>query len=352
MAIIKNPLTLVKQEGGGTDTFAQWIEEENATSITTNATKIASKKFSVASTGSQYIKLTSFSGQNVEEIGEYAFYNQKSLVTKIKDSFPNLKTIHQYAFLNCTSITEIDMPDGLITLEQNSFSSCTNVAKITVTAWAANVSSTQVPLLSIFGTTTLSSLKTIIIKTTNIPNNGLRASSGTNPIETVDAQNVTTIGQNAFSNCDLITSLDLPNVTSVAGFGFYYMHGLTSINLPKVEQLDGNTFANCSALTTVSFPKVKVLSGANTFNGCNALTSISFDALEHIKYAWGTSSALADITIGTNAVCQLDYTSCLPASANQHITIHVPNDLIASYQIATNWSTLYNNGYIDFVAIV
>jgi hypothetical protein len=33
------------------------------------------------------------------------------------------------------------------------------------------------------------------------------------------------------------------------------------------------------------------------------------------------------------------------------MTIYVPNDLIADYQAATNWSTLYNNGYIDFQAI-
>lgn len=39
------------------------------------------------------------------------------------------------------------------------------------------------------------------------------------------------------------------------------------------------------------------------------------------------------------------------ANPNHIIYIYVPSNLIHDYKTATNWSTLYNNGRVDFLAI-
>ena len=58
----------------------------------------------------------------------------------------------------------------------------------------------------------------------------------------------------------------------------------------------------------------------------------------------------------TSAICALGNTNSFtntPMAGYNSLTgtVYVPEDLISSYQTATNWSTLYNNGTVTFTKI-
>ena len=97
----------------------------------------------------------------------------------------------------------------------------------------------------------------------------------------------------------------------------------------SVSSVGSHAFRNCANLTTAILTKATSI-GLSAFTGCTSLTTM---------------------TLGANQVCTIPTTNSIPATSTQHLTIYVPSDLITSYQAYTNWSTLYNDGYIDFVAI-
>lgn len=105
----------------------------------------------------------------------------------------------------------------------------------------------------------------------------------------------------------VLKTIYLPNATTIGQEAFKRNQGLTTVTLLKCTTIKTDAFQVCTALTT--------------------------------------------ITLGASSVCSIASTTTIPATSSHHITIYVPSNLISSYQNATNWSTLYNNGYIDFQAI-
>ena len=86
----------------------------------------------------------------------------------------------------------------------------------------------------------------------------------------------------------------------------------------------------CSNLTTVKLLDSITYIATQSFYSCTSLTSI------YITKA--------------NGVVTLDAIDAFSNIGHQ-VTIHVPSNLISSYQTASNWVTLYNNGDVTFVAI-
>lgn len=226
------------------------IIEGTATSITTNATKIAQYKFYYDES------LTEFIGNNVLNVGSYAFWSFKS---DFEFSLPNARYIEAYAFQhNAWYINKVELPNCL-----------------TINSYAFNNNSSQ---------------------------------SSNNTVATLLLPKVKTIGSYAFSCWGSITSLNLPELTTIGNGSFSRCSSLVSVNLGNLTQIKQQCFQYCSSLTTIIIPNTSVCGLYNTTNS-------------------------------------------IPASSTQHITIYVPSSLISSYQTATNWSTLYNNGVVDFIAI-
>ena len=170
----------------------------------------------------------------------------------------------------------------------------------------------------------------------------------------VSLPNITTILAYTFQGCNSLTSVNIPNVTSIGEYAFGNCFVLTSINLQNVTTFTGtNVFQNCKALTSINLPKITSII-INCFMGCELLASVDLglDAQSIGTNAFYDCVSLTNITIRrTDDICSLNSVQGFPASSTQHITIHVPSDLINSYKNASNWSTLYNNGYITFTAL-
>ena len=142
---------------------------------------------------------------------------------------------------------------------------------------------------------------------------------------------ITSLRARAFNDCSALATFRAHNVTWIGASAFANA-GITSIALPRVwyATYTNYIFENCKKLTTADLAGQSVNLGQ--FNGCVLLDTLILRR---------TSS---NFTLGNiNAFNNTPF-----ASGKTGGTLYVPSTLIASYQSATNWSTIlgYSNNRI------
>lgn len=241
----------------------------------------------------------SYTNNEVVTIRNYAFAYDKNIISFSSSS---VTTLRNSSFYECDNLATFVAPN-IITISDNSFYKCSSLVSI------------DVPLL-------------------------------------------TGLGNSVFYNCSLLTNINCPLIQLINQSCFYSCSSLTNINnntntFSNVVTINSSAFSNCSSIESLYFPVATSISNS-AFSKTNSLKKIDLGLISSLGQIFGSGSTmtspLEDIYLRkTDSICTLSSTSYLPAGLN--ITIHVPNDLISSYQSATNWSTLYNNGDITFVAI-
>ena len=275
---------------------------------------------------------------DITKIGDGAFYLFSSLALT---SLPSgVTSIGNYAFYNCNLLRLSSLPSGLTTIGQHAFYACSNL--------------------------TFSSLPS----------------------------SLTSLGQYAFYNCNGLTQMDLSAtaISSIASYTFASCHNLASVSIPStVTSIATYAFNGCNSLTSVSCNGAIATLGGYSFTGYSTfsmqLERVSFPnaVISSLSVAFGATTAAnacrqletADIgstsAIAANAfancyklqtlvlrktasICTLNNVSAFlntPMRGYNSLTgtVYVPSALISSYQTATNWSTLYNDGTVTFVAI-
>ena len=175
-------------------------------------------------------------------IAGFAFLDCSNL-TNI--NIPNsVTTISDHAFLRCNGLTSIDIPNSVTTIGESVFSGCSRLTSVTI-----GNSVTTIDFGAFSGCTSLTSI--------TIPNS------------------VTEIGVNAFSGCSRLTSIDIPNSVTSIGYGaFYKCSGLTSVNIGNsVTSIGDYAFYGCSSLIEIySFALVPATVSSSTFYGCYGVT--------------------------------------------------------------------------------
>ena len=144
---------------------------------------------------------------------------------------------------------------------------------------------------------------------------------------------ITFVRQNAFANTNLV-----------------------SVSLPKVTIIGGNTFSACFKLVNVNLPELVILSGHSHFDSCRAIEIIKLPKAHAISStAFINCSKLKTVVLARQNITNIESINAFqntPFAANgTGGTVYVPSALIAEYQNATNWSTLYAAGTCNFVAI-
>lgn len=175
-----------------------------------------------------------------------------------------------------------------------------------------------------------------------------------------------------------LTSYEIPaGVTEIKPYSFYMYNALTNITIPNSVTIMGDyIFTACSNLTNITIGNSVTSIGINAFGACAITNLLIPDSVQEIgAQLCKTCTSLTSVTVGsaiqnlpnqtfnacvslssitlkrTGTVTKLTASNAIPASSTQHVTVYVPSDLITAYQTSTNWSTLYNNGYITFSAI-
>ncbi len=318
-------------------------------------------------------------------------------------------TIASSAFLGCSSLTSITIPESVTSIGGWAFYGCSSLTSITL-PFVGNTKdgAGNTCFGYIFGASSYSdhsryvptSLKTVVITGGSmIADYAFRYCSSLTSVTIPDS--VTSIGEEAFSYCDsltgvyitdiaawcaidfennssnpldyaknlylnnqLVTDLVIPNsVTSIGGWAFYGCSCLTSVTIGNgVTSIGNYAFYGCSSLTSITIPNSVTSIGDYAFYNCPIEKAtmptavISFIPKFNLKELVITSgsigssmfngcSGLTSITIG-NAVTSIGKGAFSDCSGLTGITVDENNPNYASWD-----GILYNKAKTEFIHI-
>lgn len=133
-----------------------------------------------------------------------------------------------------------------------------------------------------------------------------------------------------FANCTSLKNVYLPSLVYTGTYFLYRCTALETVTLNDINTLEAYSFQYCTSLQSIDLKNCIQIGGGYVFANCTNLTDVYLRR--------------------TGAVVNLQQPSAFGNIPNT-VTIHVPSDLISTYQTATNWSVLYNNNKVTFVAI-
>ena len=200
--------------------------------------------------------------------------------------------IGDYAFRNCSSLTSIELPDGVTRIGAHTFAGCSSLASIELPDSVTSIGWSAFSWCS--------SLRNLAIpnSVTNIGDGAFSHCSSLTAIELSDS--ITSIESNAFSCCNSLMGVRIPDSVTFIGHGaFYHCSSLTSMDIPdSVGFIEYEAFAGCSSLTSIELPDGITSISSYTFAGCSSLTSIEIpDSVTGIVcYAFYCCDSLTSIT--------------------------------------------------------
>ncbi len=191
-------------------------------------------------------------------------------------------SIGDNAFSSCVMLEEIFIPNSVVSIGDNAFSSCVSLKKIDVDEENKYFTNDEIGALYSKDKKELIRLpqgnNNVIYK---IPENIEIIKSGAflgcESIETITIPDgVKAIGDSVFTGCTLLTSIVLPEgITSIGNDAFSRCVSLVSIVLPKaVTSVGNNAFYGCSSLESIVLPDGVTTLQYGVFRECTSLTSI------------------------------------------------------------------------------
>ena len=262
-----------------------FIMPENDITITAKWTIIL--KFTLNITGTEY----SVSGINETD---------KTIIT-IPSNYNGLPVtvIDVDAFYDCISLTNIVIPDSIISIGDSAFSGCSGLAEITLPFVGASETATDSSALFgyIFGIDSYTGSTAVEQYYSNTSSTIYYIPSSL-AIVTINGG---TLNLGAFSNCIGLTSITMPNsVTSIEDYAFYGCTALTNITIgDNVASIGFAAFYGCTALINITIGESVTNIGDSAFRFCRGLTSITIpNSVTNIgDYALYGCTALTSITI-------------------------------------------------------
>lgn len=273
--------------------------------------------------------MTSFNGKFSDS--NITSFNELSQFTNITEINSNNR------FNSCTSLTSIDLSNitkisGEDGYQRWNFENCANLTNVG--------------------------------DTSNVTYFGQGAFSSCSKLEHVDISSAITIGNSAFWNTK-ITFSTLPTSIQEIGedaFGGQNVHVPATINLPNLTNIGHNALAEKSEIINiVDLGTITTLGtgtdgyGRSPFYGCNNLeTAIIPETITGIGYGFANGNKVRWIKILSDAVPTLyakgytfgtdfDWSSSAdpkPIIDTRSYPIYVKDNLVTSYQSATNWNKI------------
>ena len=157
-------------------------------------------------------------------------------------------TIDDYAFLNCTQLENVSLPDGLLYIGsedgEGAFYGC-------------------------------SGLETIIIPT-SVQLIGGEAFGECTRLNNVVLPNKVIVGNHAFADCKSLSNITIPNdVTEIGACAFQGCETLIDVQLPTdIMKIERGLFYGCTALKNIEIPSNVQYIGQDAFFACEALSNI------------------------------------------------------------------------------
>ena len=175
--------------------------------------------------------------------GEVKYSDKVDIPDKVTYNYItyNVTSIEGSAFMDCTELTSVTIPNSVTTIGANAFSGCSNLTSITIPGSITKINSQAFfncnKLTSVYITDLAAWCK--ISFATDLANPLRNGSSlfldDSELVDIVIPSSVTSIGQFAFNGCKALLSVTIPNsVTSIGKKAFYDCNNLTTI-ISKME---------------------------------------------------------------------------------------------------------------------
>lgn len=281
--ILPDAATMIPH-GGPIDLEYESDEEEVAEAVAEAIEKNAFKNFSI---------LQSVTGKNIEVIGNFAFYKNKSL-TEI--NFSRTVQIYQYSFYGCSLLEEANFPVAL-NIFTSAFEECESLVKI---------SFPDVYEIFPFAFRDCSNLTDAIFPSAEI------------------------IGDQAFRNCTKLTNIYFNAATEIGSGAFWSCASLkTAIFWASgLVDFDSSVFRGCISLITLDIRNAnEVIFGDNTL--ANIGTSL-------VLYLGDSSNGHSQTT---NFLGELDNNN----ATLKKITLNVPNSTSIEAGLALDIENIYED---------
>lgn len=236
---------------------ALYNEGVSSVSISSTVTYIGNSAFRGCSQLSEIVI-----PDGVVSIGQYAFSASGLVSVDIPDS---VTTLGRGAFERCSRLTEISIGSGITELPLDVFASCYSLTSVTIPGTVETV------------------------------DGSFHDSSNIRSITIGDG--VKRIERNAFANLPYITSLEIPDSVTYIGPAFSNCTGIGSVVIPdSVVEMEG-TFSGCTSLNQVSFGSGLTTLGDDTFSQC-AFTEVTVpSSIRTLGDAFSNCISLVDVTI-------------------------------------------------------
>ena len=284
---------------------------------------------------------------SVTDLG--AAFTGKSQITKFNELqyFENLTQIPRDAFMGCSSLTEVTLPEKVETIGDYAFSSCSSLTTI-------NLGYINTVGVRAFGGCT--SLRSVTLRASTI---GMYAFLGCSGLTSVSV-GAETIESYTFENCTSLSNLTFgSSVKDIKEGASKNCRALTSVSIPgSVISLNGNCFEGCTYLKTVTLNAGTKYITDEAFKGCSSLKTVTLpNGLQSIgqRVFQNTSLETIDIpssvtNIQSNAfvdcaklkLVTVNWTTPLTVTASafpdrENQTLLVPEGTKATYKAANVW---------------
>ena len=239
----------------------------------------------------------------------FQYQSEFTIPTQVEENGMTFRVteIDDAAFRNCSALTSITIPEGVVRIGKLAFAECSSLTSITIPKTVTQIESGEIWIGDNYYHghlfTNCPCLTSIVVEEGNPRYKSIQNGNGiidktTNTLiagdqTTIIPDSVTSIGESAFRNCDALTSITIPDsVTSIGESAFRNCDALTSVTIPdSVTSIGGCAFLDCDALTSITIPNSVTSIGRSAFLYCNALTSVTIEN-EEGKVAIGTYAFL------------------------------------------------------------
>ena len=184
----------------------------------------------------------------------------------------DVTSIGSSAFIYCTSLQSVIIPDSVTSIGSKAFYNCTSLQSVIIPNSVTSIGSYAFYYCE-------------LLQSVAIPNS------------------VTSIGSYAFYYCTSLQSVAIPNgVTSIGSYAFHFCTSLQSVAIPNsVTSIGSNAFSYCKLLPSVTIPNSVTSIGSSAFFACYLLQSVTFHALPNVDesaflYCDEQSTKILDLT--------------------------------------------------------